>query len=92
MIEATPVNGYAGWGAAIRELNVTDRLKAITLPTRVIVGEEDPGTPVAASEAIHREIKGSDLIIMPGVSHMLSAEAPEAFHGHVLPFLDKHSG
>lgn len=92
MIVATPVNGYAGWGAAIRDLNVTDRLKAITLPTRVIVGEEDPGTPVAASEAIHREIKGSDLIIMPGVSHMLSAEAPDAFHGHVLPFLDKHSG
>jgi hypothetical protein len=26
---------------------------------------------------------------MPGVSHMLCAEAPDAFHGHVIPFLDR---
>ena len=41
------------------------------------------------AEAIHREIKGSDLIVMPGVSHMLCAEDPQAFHKHVLEFLDK---
>ena len=90
MIETTPVEGYIGWCQAIQGLNVTDRLKAITLPTRVIVGEEDPATPVAASQAIHREIKGSDLVIMPKVSHMLCAEDPPAFHKHVLEFLEKH--
>lgn len=89
MIEATPADGFIGWGGAIRTLNITDRLKAITLPTRVIVGAEDPATPPAAAEAIHREIKGSDLIVMPGVSHMLCAEDPPAFHKHVLEFLDK---
>ena len=71
-------------------LNITDRLKAITLPTRVIVGAEDPATPPAAAEAIHREIAGSDLIVMPGVSHMLCAEDPAAFHKPVLEFLAKH--
>ena len=50
MIEATPLDGYIGWGLAIRNLNVTDRLKAIKLPTQVIVGKEDPATPVAAAE------------------------------------------
>jgi 3-oxoadipate enol-lactonase len=90
MIETTPLEGYAGWCACIRGLNVTDRLKAITLPTRVIVGKADPATPVAASEAIHREIKGSDLVIMPNVSHMLCAEDPPAFQKHVLEFLAKH--
>jgi 3-oxoadipate enol-lactonase len=89
MIEATPAEGFIGWGGAIRTLNITDRLKAITLPTRVIVGAEDPATPPAAAEAIHREIKGSDLIVMPGVSHMLCAEDPPAFHKHVLEFLGK---
>lgn len=90
MIETTPLEGYAGWCQCIHGLNVTDRLKAITLPTRVIVGKADPATPVAASEAIHREIKGSDLVIMPNVSHMLCAEDPLVFHKHVLEFLAKH--
>jgi 3-oxoadipate enol-lactonase len=89
MIESTPVDGYVGWGGAIRSLNVTDRLKAIKLPTRVIVGALDPATPPAAAEAIHREIAGSDLVVMPGVSHMLCAEDPSGFHKHVLEFLIK---
>jgi 3-oxoadipate enol-lactonase len=89
MIEATPAEGFIGWGGAIRTLNVTDRLKAITVPTCVIVGAEDAATPPAAAEAIHRQIKGSELIVMPGVSHMLCAEDPPAFHKHVLAFLDK---
>ncbi len=88
-IEATPVEGYAGWCQAIGGLNVTDRLKAIKLPTRVIVGAEDPGTPPAAAQAIHREIAGSDLVEVPGVSHQLHVEEPETFNRHVLEFLDR---
>jgi 3-oxoadipate enol-lactonase len=92
MIEATPVDGYIGWCHAIGGLNVTDRLGAIRLPTRVIVGELDPATPVAAAQAIHQAIPGSDLVIVPGVSHMLHNEEPELFHSHVLPFLKAHAG
>lgn len=92
MLEATPAAGYAGWCHAIRDLNVTERLNGIHLPTRVIVGVLDPATPVAAAEVIHREIRGSELVRMPGVSHMLMLEAPEAFHAHVMPFLAKHNG
>ena len=40
-LETTPVEGYVGWCQAIRTLNITDRLKGIKLPTRVIVGAED---------------------------------------------------
>lgn len=90
MIEATPVEGYLGWAGAIRNLNVTDRLKAITVPTQVIVGALDPGTPPAAAQAIHREIAGSTYIEMPGVSHMLHLEAPAEFANHVLPFFAKY--
>jgi 3-oxoadipate enol-lactonase len=87
-LETTPVEGFVGWCQAIRDLNVTERLKGITLPTRVIVGAEDQGTPPAAAEAIHREIAGSDLVVVPGVSHMLHVEEPETFNRHVLEFLD----
>jgi 3-oxoadipate enol-lactonase len=89
MLLATPAEGFCGWGGAISTLDITDRLNAITVPTLVIVGEEDPGTPPAAAEAIHREIKGSTLIVAPKLSHMLCAEDPATFNGYVTAFLDK---
>ena len=68
MILTTPADGYIGWCEAIRHLDVTARLKAISLPACIIVGALDPATPPAAAEVISNEIKGSDLIVMPGVS------------------------
>lgn len=91
MIESTPPSGYVGWCHAIRTLDITDRIRAIRLPTKVIVGQLDPATPPLAARAIHQAVEGSELVIMPDVSHMLQVEAPEAFHGHVLPFLATHA-
>ncbi|MBV1694385.1 MAG: alpha/beta fold hydrolase [Hyphomicrobiales bacterium] len=91
MIEGTPIDGYAGWCGAIERLDMTDRLGAITLPTLVIVGADDPATPVAASQVIHDRIPGSSLAVIPGVSHMLAIEDPAAFHAALLPFLDRHA-
>ena len=87
MITDTPAPGYAGWCGAIRHLNVTDKLSAIKLPTLVVVGALDPATPPAAAEVIHRQIAGSKLVVMPGVSHMLQEEEPAAFAAVVVPFL-----
>ena len=90
MILSTPVDGYIGWCHAIRSLNVTDRLGEIPLPTQVVVGALDPATPPAAAELIHKGIRGSSLVVMPGVSHMLQVEEPDAFHAVVMPFLAAH--
>jgi 3-oxoadipate enol-lactonase len=90
MILTTPPDGYIGWCGAIRHLAVTQRLKAIKLPTCVIVGALDPATPPAAAEVIKNEITGADLVVMPGVSHMLHVEAPDEFAVHVEAFLAKH--
>ena len=87
MIRATPAAGYAGCCHAIAELDLTDRLSAITMPTCVIVGEDDPGTPVAASRAIHERIKGSRLEIVPSAAHIANMEQPEAFNRALTSFL-----
>jgi 3-oxoadipate enol-lactonase len=89
MLLGTSAEGFCGWGGAIATLDITDRLKTITLPTNVIVGEEDPGTPPAAAQAIHREIAGSTLIVAPKLSHMLCTEEPAVFNKHVIDFLDR---
>jgi 3-oxoadipate enol-lactonase len=92
MLTSTPLEGYAGWCGCLEYLDFTDKLSGIKLPTKVIVGAEDPATPVAASETIQRHIAGSELAILPGVSHMLAIENPKLFHDALLPFLAKHRG
>ncbi|GIX49775.1 MAG: 3-oxoadipate enol-lactonase [Candidatus Tectimicrobiota bacterium] len=90
MIRATPPAGYIGCCHAIAALDLTDRLPAITVPTLVIVGEEDPGTPVAASQVIHQQIKGSELVVLKGAAHLSNMEQPQAFNEALLAFLDRH--
>lgn len=78
-IRTTPVAGYAGCCGAIKTLALRDRIGAIRIPTLVIVGKDDPATPVAASEVIHRAIGGSKLAILDQASHLSNIEQPEAF-------------
>jgi 3-oxoadipate enol-lactonase len=86
-ILATPVAGYVGCCEAIRRLNYIERLSGIKMPTLIIVGEEDPGTPVAASEAMHAEIAGSKLVILPEARHLSNIEQADAFNTALMDFL-----
>ena len=80
MITSTSVTGYAGCCHAIPRINCTDELHTITCPVQIIVGEQDAGTPVAMSEAIHAAIPGSELVIIPEASHLSNLEQPEKFN------------
>jgi 3-oxoadipate enol-lactonase len=91
MIRSTPPRGYAGCCHAISALDLTDRLSAISLPTLVVVGEDDQGTPVAASKAIQERIKGSELVILPAAAHLSNMEQPEAFTAALTKFLARVS-
>lgn len=86
-ILSTPVSGYIGCCRAIQKINYIDRLAQIELPTRVIVGADDPATPVAASEAIHQRIQGSSLVVIDEAAHLSNVEQPERFNAAVLEFL-----
>ena len=86
-IKATPLAGFIGCSEALRGLNYLERLSEITLPTLIMVGEEDPGTPVAASQAIHERIAGSQLVVLPSARHLCNIEQAEAFNGALMKFL-----
>ncbi len=88
-IAATPLAGYIGCSEALKGLNYLDRLSEITLPTLIMVGEEDPGTPVEASEAIHERIDGSQLVVLPAARHLSNIEQAEAFNKALMAFLLK---
>jgi len=86
-IRATPLAGYIGCSEALRGLKYLQRLSEITLPTLIMVGEEDPGTPVAAAEAIHERIADSQLVILPAARHLSNIEQAAAFNEALLNFL-----
>ena len=51
------------------------------------MGEDDPGTPVAASRAIHERIKGSELLIIRAAAHLSNLERPAEFTQALTGFL-----
>lgn len=88
----TPIEGYIGCSDAILGLGTLDRLSEIQLPTLIMVGEDDLGTPVAASEAIRDRIPNADLKVLPSAAHLCNIEQAEAFNAHLIKFLEAHSG
>jgi 3-oxoadipate enol-lactonase len=89
MIRATKPAGYIGCIHAIKGLDLVGRQNAIQVPTLIIVGEQDPASPVANSQAIHERIQGSELVILKSAAHLSNMEQPEAFNRVVLAFLEK---
>ncbi len=86
-IKATAVAGFLGCGHAILGLDYTKRLSAVKLDTLIIVGEDDPGTPVSAAKAIQREIPNSKLVILPSSAHLCNIEQAQRFNTALLDFL-----
>lgn len=87
-VMGTSVNGYIFTPRAFGKWEpVTARLSEIQVPTLIFLGEDD--TPfVKASEVMNRNIKGSELVVVPGAGHSPHEEAPEFFNRHLRRFLD----
>lgn len=63
-------------------------LKTITVPTLIVVGEEDTLTPVADAEQLQQGIAGSKLVKVPAAGHLSAFEQPEAWGKQLRAFLD----
>ena len=88
MLAATDPRGYAASIRAIGWADQRDHIGAIRTPTLVVVGEHDPGTPVAMSREIVARIPGARLVLLPGALHCAPVEAADAFHRELGRFLD----
>ncbi|QEU90328.1 3-oxoadipate enol-lactonase [Streptomyces kanamyceticus] len=70
--------GYAACCDALAAFDVRERLPAITAPTLVVAGREDPATPPAHAREIADGVPGASLIEFAGASHLAPAERPDA--------------
>ncbi len=71
--------GYIGCAAAIRDMEVLDRLPEIAMPAMVIAGEFDMPTPFAGhGDRIAAAIPGASVEFVPA-GHLACIEQPEQF-------------
>lgn len=68
--------------------DMTVQLESIHRPALVVWGARDRVVPRAVGEAIHRELPGSRLLVIPDTGHVPMWERPAVFNRAVLEFLD----
>lgn len=87
MLVRTPAEGYIGCGYAIRNMDLKADDAKIVCPTLIVVGEDDPATPVADARELNAAIKGSKLTIIPQSAHIVTMEQPAALNRAIGDFL-----
>jgi 3-oxoadipate enol-lactonase len=84
----TDEEGYVGCCAAVGGVDTTARLGQIAVPTLVLAGELDQGTPVDMARTLADGIAGARLQVLAGASHLGAVEQPDAFAAAVTAFVD----
>jgi pimeloyl-ACP methyl ester carboxylesterase len=92
MMLKTKPEGAAGalLGMAERD-DQTPLLAQIACPALILVGREDPITPVPDSEKMNREIAGSRLVVIDNAAHVSNLERTEQFNNELVQFLNSLS-
>jgi proline iminopeptidase len=72
----------------LKSVEYADRLKTITVPTLISVGDHDECAP-SLSREMHGLIKGSKLAVLPESGHMTFVDQPKLFLDSVLDFLKR---
>ena len=88
MILANPARGISDALAGLAaRADATALLGEIRVPTLFVVGEEDGISPPAEMEGLHRQVKGSRYVKLPGAGHLSNLEDPRGFNAAVRELL-----
>jgi pimeloyl-ACP methyl ester carboxylesterase len=79
--------GLRAMARAFAEADLRDVLPEIHAPTLLLYGDADVRAPLDVAHGMHAAIPGSKLVVLPGVGHVISVEAPERFNDEVRAFL-----
>ncbi|MET1755741.1 alpha/beta fold hydrolase [Novosphingobium sp. RD2P27] len=85
---AMDAEGYAAAGAAIRDMDLADRIAGIAVPTLVVTGTRDTSTPFDGhGEHLLGHIPGARHVSLEA-AHLAPLEAPEALAHALTAFLE----
>jgi 3-oxoadipate enol-lactonase len=74
---------------AFMELDITDQLGKITVPTLILASDEDATKPAKYSQEIQSKIRSAELKIISGAGHLAMWEKPDNFNREMIEFLNK---
>lgn len=87
MIRATSPAGFIACSRALMALNLTAKLPQVRIPTLVLVGRQDPTTPVAGAEVIAAALSDARLAVIEDAAHLSNIEQPDVFTRLLMDFL-----
>jgi 3-oxoadipate enol-lactonase len=89
-VAATTPAGYLGCSAAIMNFDFTARLPGLRLPTLVVCGADDPGTPPSENRRLAGLVHGGRYEEIAEARHFPNVERPEAFNRIMMSWLEAH--
>lgn len=89
-VEATTAAGYLGCCAAILDFDFAPRLPEVRVPTLVLCGSEDAGTPPAENRRLAGLVPGARYEEMAGCRHFPNVEMPDRFNRIMMGWLEQH--
>ena len=87
-IAGTTAAGYLGCAAAILNFDFVEKLPSVQVPTLVVCGADDEGTPPAGNKRIAELIPGGRYEEIDQARHFVNVERPEAFNRIMLSWLN----
>ncbi len=87
MLTRSPVQGYAGTCAAIRDADLTESTRALQIPVLCLVGDQDGSTPPDLVRSTAALIRGAEFRIIADAGHIPCIEQPTAAADLVGTFL-----
>ncbi len=89
-IAATTPAGYLGCAAAILNFDFVPKLPSVKVPTLVVCGAMDEGTPPAGNKRIAELVPGARYEEIANARHFPNVEQSETFNRIMLGWLSKH--
>src|SRR5579871_99299 len=89
-VAATTPAGYLGCAAAIQNFDYVAKLPSLRMPTLVVCGDQDPGTPPGENKRIASLVPGGRYVEIANARHFPNVEQPDAFNRIMMGWLGKH--
>jgi 3-oxoadipate enol-lactonase len=91
-IAGTTPSGYLGCAAAILDFDFVSQLPSVKVPTLVVCGAEDQGTPPAGNKRIAELIPGGKYEEIADARHFPNVERTDTFNRILLGWLEARRG
>jgi pimeloyl-ACP methyl ester carboxylesterase len=79
--------GFRAMALSSAEADLRNVLAGVNVPALLLYGDHDVRAPLTVAQALHSAIPRARLVVLPGVGHVCSVEAPELVSREILDFL-----